>query len=257
MGYSGPRPIAGCPTTPQQGANSNPLRFPCVNRQPILDLDVPANGAMRNPTSVAIISVAFGPLPENIEAVFESMADNPAIDFLVFSDTDHDDLPSGTPTNCYFMYLSRQMLNSLMAETLGRSVAFLPKQALVDLQHTYGHVFESFLRPYGFWGYSELGTVCSPLLECLTEQVLTDHDVFRVDQCIMRNTASLSTLYKQIPGFWNVVSSRRKQQDREPDRLNDTMSRLLDELRDRGHIRIWGPDMKDPGSVAPSSARRN
>ena len=118
--------------------------------------------------------------------------------------TDIDPTPVG-PANVTFKRMSVQELNERCSHLLGATID-IKRRKLCDLKVTYGVIFADELKPFEFWGCSDLDIVWGDIRRFATDQILRTHDIFSSRKeklsghcTFYRNTPEVNRLFERIP----------------------------------------------------------
>jgi len=118
--------------------------------------------------------------------------------------TDIDPTPVG-PANVTFNRMSVQELNDRCSHLLGATID-IKRRKLCDLKVTYGVIFADELKPFEFWGCSDLDIVWGDIRRFATDQILRTHDIFSSRKeklsghcTFYRNTPEVNRLFERIP----------------------------------------------------------
>ena len=118
--------------------------------------------------------------------------------------TDIDPTPVG-PANVTFKRMSVQELNERCSHLLGATID-IKRRKLCDLKVTYGVIFADELKPFEFWGCSDLDIVWGDIRRFATDQILGTHDIFSSRKeklsghcTFYRNTPEVNRLFERIP----------------------------------------------------------
>ncbi len=101
-------------------------------------------------------------------------------------------------------------------ETLGIEVSFAEGGTKIhDFRPTFGHLFASELAGYDWWGHTDMDCVYGRVDLWVTDQILSEVDVFTNDAqgisgpwTLYRNTPEVNMLYQEVQGWRIYLGSR-------------------------------------------------
>lgn len=158
--------------------------------------------------SIGIVLPYFGRLPSTWPLTLESMASNPQIDWLIFT----DQLLLSLPSNVMLFKRSLIEMKSMADTKLGADVALTSPYKFCDLKPAFGAVFEDYLESYEYWGYCDADVVFGQLqphirraLDSGAERIFS-----RGHLSLMPNVPKFRELFKvQLPGIdWREAFTR-------------------------------------------------
>lgn len=162
-----------------------------------------AHGTLRasGSPSICLVVCYFGNLPRWLDHFLVSCAFNPHIDFLFFT----DQAPAiAAPPNVHVRQLTPRAFNRLASDKIGIRVELCSPQKVCDFKPMFGHLFESHLAGFDYWGYTDLDVVFGDLQSALAREGLPSYDVFTARKeylvghfTLWRNTPELRELYRQ------------------------------------------------------------
>ena len=189
---------------------------------------------------IALVVVYFGPWPPWFPAFVHSCRFNPHVDWYFFSDTTP---PSHGAPNLKFIHLSMTEFNTAAGAVLGVPVSMSHPRKVCDFRPAYGHLFETYLVGYDFWGHCDLDVVWGDLGRFVTEEILRSHSVVSARKHVMcghfslyANEPHLNLLYKRIPDYLTLLASPELHAVDE-----DHMSELVRESAAHGELRVYWP----------------
>jgi len=133
---------------------------------------------------------------------------NADVQWLIYTDIDYrgpkGSAPLRTP-NVTFMPTDVAELNRRCSERLGTTID-IQRRKLCDLKVTYGVIFEEDLKPFDFWGCSDLDIIWGNIRHFATDARLRAHDIFSSRKeklsghcTFYRNVPEINTLFERIP----------------------------------------------------------
>ncbi|MCM1237114.1 MAG: hypothetical protein NC489_44150 [Ruminococcus flavefaciens] len=146
-------------------------------------------------TSIGIVICYIGKLPEWFPLWVKSCAENPSIDFLLYTDNQLGKLPD----NIIFHATTLEELKKKFSKILGFACKLDSPYKLCDYKVIYGEAFQEDLRQYNFWGHCDLDMIFGNLRNFITEDVLKLYDrIFEVGHlCLYRNCIEINRLYRK------------------------------------------------------------
>ncbi len=147
-----------------------------------------------NRTTICIIGVYFGKLPEYINLWLKSCSYNPDIDFIIFGDNKIDNLPP----NVKHIPMTLQEMKKLADEKLGLDTALYKPYKCCDFKVVYGNIFEDYLSGYDFWGHCDFDLIFGDIRGFITENILSEYDkILSLGHLsLYRNTKEVNNRYK-------------------------------------------------------------
>jgi hypothetical protein len=127
---------------------------------------------------------------------------NADVQWIIYTDIDST---ADAPANVTFKRTSVQELNDRCSRLLGTTID-IKRRKLCDLKVTYGVIFGDDLKPFDFWGCSDLDIVWGDIRRFATDQRLRAHDIFSSRKeklsghcTFYRNTPEVNLLFERIP----------------------------------------------------------
>lgn len=161
--------------------------------------------------SVAIVVTFFGRAPFWMPAFFLSCRANPDVHWILYTDAD---LGADVPPNVLVKPTTLRELSGRASEALKFDVPLPRLRKLCDLKITYGIVFEDDLRPFDFWGCSDLDIVWGHVRSFATDAWLREYDVFSSRRhklsghcTLYRNRPDTNRLFDRIPDYATLLAS--------------------------------------------------
>lgn len=154
-------------------------------------------------TSIILIVVYFGAWPPWFEAYLTSCRANPTINWLFFTDCP---VPDNSPANVRFVQSSRTMITELCREKLNINANIPGNRKLCDIRPTYGHLFEDFIKGFGFWGFCDIDIIWGNVGKFYDAELLGTYDVISARKArlsghftILRNDSRINLAYRDYP----------------------------------------------------------
>ena len=149
--------------------------------------------------SIGIVICYFGKWPAWLTYFLKSCAYNTTIDWLIFSDFK---LPIQPKYNIKYHLLSKEHFNKLATRKLNFDINIEDSYKLCDFKPTYGKIFEDYLKPYNFWGYSDIDVIYGQIRNFLSDNILTNYDIVSTYKgflsgpfCVYRNIPIINNLF--------------------------------------------------------------
>ncbi len=160
---------------------------------------------------IAVIIVFFGEWPEWIRYFLVSVCKNNLIEYLIFSDIQ---LKGYVPNNVKQRRFSPGDFCSLVKEKLGITLLMDNTYKVCDYKPTYGKVFESYLKDFDYWAYSDIDLfygdmAASPIFPLLGKyDIISGFSGFASGPfCMFRNISRVNNLYCGIKNYKTILGS--------------------------------------------------
>lgn len=121
---------------------------------------------------LCVIIPYFGTFPDTINIFLKSVSLNPQIDWLFFTDCQHDNLPQ----NVKFITTTLAELKKLIETKLNMTIVLETAYKVCDYRPAFGIVFEDYLKDYDFWGYGDIDLVYGDLSHFITDEICDKYD---------------------------------------------------------------------------------
>lgn len=107
-------------------------------------------------SSICLVVLYFGKLPNYFELWLESCKYNETINFLLFTDdkTEYD-----YPDNVTVIYTSFENIKSQIQSKFDFKISLERPYKLCDYRPAYGYIFNEYLKEYDFWGHCDLDVI--------------------------------------------------------------------------------------------------
>jgi hypothetical protein len=166
---------------------------------------------MVNVGRIGVIIPYFGRLPKLSQWYFHSCAQNPEIDFLIFTD---QNLNFELPSNVIHFPFSRDEFNRLASKKSGIKIKLRNPYKLCDFKPLYGHFFEDYLEEYHFWGYTDLDMILGKVSSFISFKLLMENDIitarrdsFAGNFTLFKNNHQLAQLYKASTNWRTIMQT--------------------------------------------------
>ena len=149
---------------------------------------------------IAYVIPYFGKFREDINIWLLSVAYNPTISWIIFTD---DNSPYDWPNNVHVFYTTFEKIKKRIQSLFDFEISLDRPYKLCDFKVTYGELFEQELREYDFWGYCDMDLMWGGIERFLTKEILDQYDKigFQGHSTLYRNTKENNSRYRiEIPG---------------------------------------------------------
>ena len=135
---------------------------------------------------------------------------NADVQWLIYSDIDPG---AGVPPNVTFKRTDVTDMNARCSRLLGTTID-IQRRKLCDLKVTYGVIFADDLKPFDFWGCSDLDIIWGNIRHFATDARLQAHDIFSSRKeklsghcTFYRNTPEVNRLFERIPDVTALLAT--------------------------------------------------
>jgi hypothetical protein len=177
--------------------------------------EVVMNNQSAQRSSIALVVLYYGTLPNYFNLTLATIRQNPSINWIIIGDVVP---PSELPENINFIHIPLNELSQRFSSLgLGCATISSPYE-ICSMQPTIGAVFHDYLSSYDYWGHSDLDLLYGDLRHFLPEEVLKSHDrvYCRGHLSIYRNEERVNSAFQlQTPDtttFANVLKNPSNQQ---------------------------------------------
>ena len=122
---------------------------------------------------VALIVPYFGTLPNYFQTFLVSCGENPAFDWIIFTD---DETSYTYPANVHRYQMTFAQCKSLIASCFDFKISLRKPQKLCDYKCAYGYIFKEYLADYDWWGHCDLDQIFGDLGAFITPEMLNTYD---------------------------------------------------------------------------------
>lgn len=161
---------------------------------------------------IALIVPYFGKLPRYFP-LFMNSVKGKSFDVLFFTDIE---APKGLPENMIWHLTTFNELKVLFASKLDMEIGLSKPYKLCDYRPAFGHLFDSFLTPYQFWGSIDIDTVVGGFDEFITDERLAQLDVYSGVReylsgslSFFRNNEYCNTLFRKSKDWVKVFTTEK------------------------------------------------
>ncbi len=166
---------------------------------------------------IVIIIPFFGKkFPEYFRLYIKSLAFNPEIDFMFFTDIITEEK---LPENLIMNHLNIDEFNILVDKATGINPRIDSRfyYKLCDLKPMYGKIFRDYILDYSYWGWGDIDLIYGNVGDFIHEKILDGFDIISLRKkwmsgstCFFRNSAEINDLYLQSDDWQKVLSSPQK-----------------------------------------------
>ena len=142
---------------------------------------------------ICIIGVYFGKLPNYFPLWLQSCYNNPAVDFLLFTD---NDIAVNNNVTCCPMTLSE--MRERASKVLGFEACLNRPYKCCDYKVIYGLIFADYLQQYDYWGHCDFDLIFGDLIAFFDKYNLYKYDHFLAlgHLSLYKNTKEVNERYK-------------------------------------------------------------
>ena len=144
---------------------------------------------------IVLINCYFGKYPKYMDMFLKSCVDNPAVDFLFFTDNDMDFVAS----NIKFVKKTFQEIKGIIQEHFDFKISLEMPYKLCDYKPVYGYVFQEYIEGYDYWGYCDIDLVFGDIRKFLDKVMMDDYDkIYQLGHLtVYKNTEDVNTAFLQ------------------------------------------------------------
>ena len=132
---------------------------------------------MHKQYKIIVLITYFGDFPWYFPYFLHSCHFNATIDFLIFSDIEHE---YTLPKNVQIIHKTFADIKALACTKLGMQVNISFPYKLCDFKPAYGLIFEDYTIGYDFWGQSDIDLIYGNLRSFMTSEILKENDFISV-----------------------------------------------------------------------------
>lgn len=126
-----------------------------------------------NESSICLVILYFGKLPNYFEFWLSSCKYNQSINFLLFTD---DKTKFNFPDNVKVIYTTFENIKNYIQSKFDFKISLDKPYKLCDYKPTYGYIFSDYLSKFDFWGHCDLDVIFGNLRKFLPEDILEKYD---------------------------------------------------------------------------------
>lgn len=158
----------------------------------------------RDTTSIAVITIWFGTLPEYFRGWLLSVSHNPSIQFIFLTDCAGEAFE--IPENMMWIETTPEHLRARFSSVLNRKVSFQSPMKFCGLKPIYGLAFSDLLNGYDFWGYCDIDLAFGDIRKFVTQHVLENYDrvYTRGHFNLYRNSDKINHLFELKGSIYSI-----------------------------------------------------
>ena len=147
-------------------------------------------------TKIVLIIPYFGKLGSDFSFWLKSVSNNPTIDFLLITDNDI----SNPPQNLIVIKKTFEDVKERIQFLFDFKICLNQPYKLCDFRPCFGKVFQTYIKNYDFWGYTDTDIVYGDLRKYLKEDLLEKYNrIFgRGHLTLLRNTEEINKMYLSV-----------------------------------------------------------
>lgn len=144
---------------------------------------------------IVFIIPYFGHFNNYFDIWLNSCANNPTIDWLIFTDCRDK---YNFPQNVKVIYTTYENIKAHFQSFYDFKISLEKPYKLCDFRPAYGEIFYEYIKDYDFWGYCDTDLVWGDMRNFLTDEILNKYDKIgaRGHCCIIRNTDKMRKAYR-------------------------------------------------------------
>ena len=148
-------------------------------------------------SSIALINVWIGELPDYFGPWLVTACGNPTIDFYIF--TNATDIPR-VPENVHIVNCNFDEVRARMQKIFDFPISLDEPQKLCDYKPAYGEAFGDYLEDYDFWGHCDIDLIWGNIRKFITEDILNRYEriLGRGHLTIMKNNPIVNAYYRTL-----------------------------------------------------------
>ena len=147
---------------------------------------------------IAFVIPYIGKLPTYFPFWLKTCANNPTVDFLLFTD---DVTKYDYPSNVKVKICSFDELKERFQKLFDFQIALNSPYKFCDFKPVYGEAFAEELDGYDFWGHCDIDLFWGDIRNFLTEEVLNKYEYVYTHGhcCLYRNRPDVNCWYRTLP----------------------------------------------------------
>lgn len=160
--------------------------------------------------SIVFIIPYFGHFNNYFDIWLNSCANNPTIDWLIFTDCKDK---HNYPQNVKVIYTAFNEIRGHFQKFYDFSISLEKPFKLCDFRPAYGEIFHEYIKDYDFWGYCDTDLIWGDIRKFITDDILNHYyKVGFYGHCtILKNDKATNNIYKNkysdLPNYEQVFSS--------------------------------------------------
>ena len=147
---------------------------------------------------IAFVISYIGKLPGYFPFWLKTCANNPTVDFLLFTD---DISEYNYPSNVKVTFCSFDELKARFQKLFDFPIALERPYKFCDFKPVYGEAFAEELKGYDFWGHCDIDLFWGDIRNFLTEEILSKYEyIYTRGHCsLYRNRPDVNSWYRILP----------------------------------------------------------
>lgn len=145
--------------------------------------------------SIVFIIPYFGHFNNYFDIWLNSCANNPTIDWLIFTDCKDK---HNYPQNVKVIYTTFDEIRTKIQSFYDFQISLEKPYKLCDYRPAYGEIFYEYIKDYDFWGYCDTDLIWGNLRTFFTDEILNKYDKIgnRGHCCLLRNSKEIRKAYR-------------------------------------------------------------
>lgn len=160
--------------------------------------------------SIAFVIPYFGKLPDYLPVWLASCAQNPTVDFYLFTD---DSRAFTHPENVKIIPMTFEEAKALLQRQFDFPISLNQPYKLCDYKPVYGAAFSNWVGDYDFWGHCDVDIIWGNIRHFFTEERMDQYDrlLWQGHCSIYRNCERMNLAFKTLDPKgcqdWRIVYS--------------------------------------------------
>lgn len=145
---------------------------------------------------ICLIIPYFGEFKNYFQLFLNSCANNPTINWLIFTDSDQAYF---YPDNVKKIKMNFDEFALLVRKNFDFEIELDKPYKLCDFKPAYGEILSDYLKEYDFWGYCDCDMIFGNIRHFLTDEILKNYDkIFsRGHLSLYKNTKEINEFYRK------------------------------------------------------------
>lgn len=147
---------------------------------------------------IAFVIPYIGKLPKYFPFWLKTCANNPTVDFLLFTD---DVSNYDYPVNVKVTICSFDELKERFQKLFDFPISLERPYKFCDFKPVYGEAFAEELKGYDFWGHCDIDLFWGDIRKFLTEEILSNYEYIYTHGhcCLYKNASDVNAWYRTLP----------------------------------------------------------
>lgn len=144
---------------------------------------------------IVFIIPYFGHFNNYFDIWLNSCANNPTIDWLIFTDCRDK---YNFPQNVKVIYTTFEEIKAHFQSFYDFKISLEKPYKLCDFKPAYGEIFYEYIKDYDFWGYCDIDLIWGNMRNFLTDDLLSKYEKIgnMGHCCLIKNTEKLRKIYR-------------------------------------------------------------